>query len=80
MKTRILKEMLIETNNLPNSMIIGDTKFELFTAQFLGKEAGFSAGLWQMKGRDKEHLFAIKYGKTEQEAKDNLKNYLIKTL
>ena len=73
-----LKDIMIETDSLPYSFIVGDRRYEVFISQFLGKEGGYSAGVWEMNGDKKEHLYCIQYGKTELEAKANLKKYLLK--
>lgn len=69
--------------DLPDSFIVEDdlsaTRFEREIKKLYGKDNGYSAALWQMSGLEKVHLFAIKYGKTEEEAKENLRQYLLET-
>jgi hypothetical protein len=75
-----LKEMVELTGCLPNSMIIKDRRYEISVSQFLGKQGGYSCGLWEMNGTERVHLYSITYGATEDEAKENMKQRILNNI
>lgn len=73
-----LQRMVKETGRIPNSFVLENGL--CFTVEYGIMSSGeHMAMIWQMRKTKKIHLYMIAYGSTEDEAKESLKNKIIKS-